>query len=200
MVESGVIESVYWQPWLFFYRDRGHYIHLVTRIPRRSSLSTVVTKDRKYLSTIWPGLFRVYVMTPTVPFAGMLPILKAPVDDNDTLTTLINRFMAISDQMGQKPTIIIVDQPLYSRGKELVWANPMFEGVIFLMGGFHICFNFLKRFGQHMDRVGLDDIKTDAGVYVANTTHTMLDSKRYYRACIRSSLVHQVTNVKIKAG
>ena len=31
---------------------------------------------------------------PVIP-AGMLPILQAPADDNDTLTTVINRFVDI---------------------------------------------------------------------------------------------------------
>ncbi len=32
---------------------------------------------------------------PPITTAGMLPILEAPADDNDTLTTVINRFMDI---------------------------------------------------------------------------------------------------------
>lgn len=126
---------------------------------------------------------------PPVTTAGMLPILQAPADDNNTLTTVINRFMAISNHTGQKYTIITADQPLYSREKELVWANPKFENVIFLMGGLHICFNFLKAIGQHMESSGLDDLWTESGVYAANTTETMLDGKAYYRA-VRG---HQLT-------
>ena len=48
----------------------------------------------------------------------------SPADYNDTLTTVINCFMAMSHGMGQKHTIINADQPLDIRGKELVWANP----------------------------------------------------------------------------
>ena len=56
----------------------------------------------------------------------MLPILQAPADDNDTLTTVISRFMAISHHMGQKHTIITPDQPLFIRDEELVSANHKF--------------------------------------------------------------------------
>ena len=66
--------------------------------------------------------------------------------------------MDISKYTGQKHTIITADQPLYSRGKELVWANETFENVIFLMEGLHICFNFLKYIGQYMENAGLDDL------------------------------------------
>lgn len=57
------------------------------------------------------------IVDPAVTTTGMLPILQAPADDNDTLTTVINRFMDISKHMVQKHTIITADQPLYSRGK-----------------------------------------------------------------------------------
>ena len=84
---------------------------------------------------------------PRVITAWMLPILQAPADDNDTLTTVASRFMAISHHMAQKDTIITAYGPLYSRGEELVWANHKFENVIFLMVGLHTCFNFFKSIG-----------------------------------------------------
>ena len=92
-------------------------------------------------------------------------------------TTVINRLLAILHHMGQKYTNIIAAQPLYSREKELVWANPKFESVIILMGGVHICFNFLKNIGQHMYSAGLDDLWTEAGVYVTNTTQIILNGR-----------------------
>ena len=53
-------------------------------------------------------------------------------------------FKGISHHMGKKHTAITVDQPLYSRGEELVLANSKCESVIFLMEGPYICFKFLK--------------------------------------------------------
>ena len=65
----------------------------------------------------------------------MLPILQAPADNYDTMATVINRFVSTSRHFGQKYTVITADQPLYSRGKELVWANEENYGnVIFRMG------------------------------------------------------------------
>ena len=60
---------------------------------------------------------------PPITTAGMLPILQGPADSNDTMTTVINRFVSISRHFGQQYTVITADQPLYSRGMELVWAN-----------------------------------------------------------------------------
>ena len=124
----------------------------------------------------------------------MLLILQAPAYDNDTLTIVINRFMAISYHIPFHTTwarSITANQPIYHRGKELMWANSKFESVNFLMGGLHICFNFLKSIGQHMDSTGLDYLWTDVGVYVANTTQTMLDGKAYYLAVRRHQLKYE---------
>ena len=67
------------------------------------------------------------VINPLVTNAWMLPILQAPADDNDTLTTVISRFMVISHHRSQKHTIITADQGLYNRGEELVCINHKFE-------------------------------------------------------------------------
>ena len=51
----------------------------------------------------------------------MMPILQAPADDKDTLVTVLNRFKDITTNLGQDYTVIEMDQPLYSKAKELTW-------------------------------------------------------------------------------
>ena len=82
----------------------------------------------------------------------MLPFLQAPADDNNTVTTVINHFVEITSKLGQPYTVITMDQPLYSRAKELVWADQeRYQDVVLVMGHLHILFNFLKAIGQHME-------------------------------------------------
>ena len=50
------------------------------------------------------------------------------------------------------------------------------------MGDLHICFNFFKSIGQHMDSAELDDLWPEADVYAVNTTQTMMNGKAYYGA------------------
>ena len=42
---------------------------------------------------------------------GMLPIRQAPADDNDTMTTVINRFVSLTEDLGKKHAVIAADQP-----------------------------------------------------------------------------------------
>ena len=59
------------------------------------------------------------VIDPPLTTPGMLPVLQAPADENNTVITVINHFMSIGEKFGLPFTIIAADQPLYSRGKEL---------------------------------------------------------------------------------
>jgi len=43
-----------------------------------------------------------------------------------------------------------------------------------------------------MDSAGLDELWTEAGIYAANTTQTMLDDKAYYRAVRGHQLNYEV--------
>ena len=63
------------------------------------------------------------IVDPPVTTPGMLPILQAPADDNHTVTTVVNRFIKITSKLSQPYTVIAMNQPLYSKTKELVWAN-----------------------------------------------------------------------------
>lgn len=46
---------------------------------------------------------------PPITTVGMFPILQAPADDNDSVTTVLNRFISINEKLGQKYTILIAD-------------------------------------------------------------------------------------------
>jgi hypothetical protein len=93
--------------------------------------------------------------------------------------------------LGQKH-IIIVDEPLYSRGKELAWANPEeYKDVIMLLGGLHVSFNFLKVIGQHMENGGLDDILVEAGILAENSVNAVLEGKAYYRGVRAHTLTYE---------
>ena len=88
---------------------------------------------------------KISLSDPLVTTPGMRPILQAPADDNSTVATVINRFVSITSKLGQCYTVIAMDQPLYSRAKELIWANQeRYKDVILDMGIFTSFLIFLK--------------------------------------------------------
>ena len=93
--------------------------------------------------------------------ADMLSILQSHADDNNTITPVIHRFMALTKRLGQTNTIIFLDQPLYSRGKEIIWADSnKYKDVILMRDGLQISF---KAIGQHMDSSCLNDLWVESG-------------------------------------
>lgn len=70
------------------------------------------------------------------------------------MTTVINSFVGITEDLGQKHAVTAAEQPLYGSGKELVRANPgKYENVVMMTGDLHIVFNYLKAMGQHYETV-----------------------------------------------
>ena len=114
---------------------------------------------------------------------GMLPILQAPADEYDTVTSVLNKFQVLTRRLGQTFTVVTADQPLYSKTKELIWEDDTnFKNVVVCMGGLHICFNFLRAIGQHMEYSGLEDVWVETGIFGQNTAVKVLEEKAYYRA------------------
>ena len=136
---------------------------------------------------------RISLINSPITTPGMLPIIQAPADDNNTITTIINHFMAIAEHLGQPNTVIAADQPLYSKAKEIICANSeKYQKVAFVMFCYlHILFNFLKAIGQHMENSGLADAWVESGVYAQNSTDAMLEGKQYYRAVRGHTLAYE---------
>jgi hypothetical protein len=67
--------------------------------------------------------------------------------------------MHISEKLGQKYTVITVDQALYFKLKDLKWSVPRYTDSVFpRLGGLHIAMNFMKGIGDHMNGSGLHEI------------------------------------------
>ena len=64
---------------------------------------------------------------------GMMPILQAPANHNDTVTKLLNRSQRAATHLKQKHVILVGDPSPNIRTKELCWENPeRYDNVIVL--------------------------------------------------------------------
>lgn len=112
---------------------------------------------------------------------GMAPILNASADEYGSLTMIINRFVRLSNYLGQHHTIVFFEQPLCAKVKEIVWGCQEYDKVLVLLGGLHVTFNFLRAIGQHMESAGLDDVWMESDLFGQNAVKSMMDGKYYYR-------------------
>jgi len=62
-------------------------------------------------------------------------------------------------KMGQDDVVLVVDQAIYCKVQELVWAKPEeFKRIVPWMGAFHISYNLLAVFGHRFGDAGLADL------------------------------------------
>lgn len=96
---------------------------------------------------------------PDLTTVGYMPLIQAPAHDFDTLNTVVQRCMHISEKLGKKYTVITVDQALYFKLMDLKWSVPRYKDSVFpRLGGLHIAMNFMKCIGDHMNGSGLHEI------------------------------------------
>ena len=109
-----------------------------------------------------------------------MPIIPAPAHEYDTLNTVVQRCLYVSEQMGQNFTVITVDQALYCKLMELKWLIPEYkEKLIPHLGGLHTSMNFLKVIGQHMQGCGLLDLWVDVGLMGPHVSEQAMAGKHY---------------------
>lgn len=96
---------------------------------------------------------------PDLTTVGYMPLIQAPAHDFDTLNTVVQRCMHISEKLGKKYTVITVDQALYFKLMDLKWSVPRYKDSVFpRLGGLHIAMNFMKCIGDHMNGSGVHEI------------------------------------------
>lgn len=114
---------------------------------------------------------------------GYMPIIQAPAHEMDTLNTVVKKCMHVTAALGQRYTIITVDQALYCKLVELKWAVPEYqEKLVVQLGGLHISMCFLKTIGDHMKGSGLVDSWVESGLLGPNAAENVVNGKAYKRA------------------
>ena len=97
-------------------------------------------------------------VNPEPTTVGFLPIIQAPAHELDTMMSVLLRCKSIAEHLNQSHVVLTLDEALYWRAKELVWANSDLNNFVIRLGGFHIAKNFLAVIGKHMEKSGSSDL------------------------------------------
>ena len=104
----------------------------------------------------------------------------------------MQRSIAMADQLGQHDVVLVVDQAIYSKVKELVWARPgEFQRLVPRMGAFHITCNFLGIIGKRFGDSGLSDLLIECDVVAAGSMPGVLNGHHYNRATRAHKLAYE---------
>lgn len=126
-----------------------------------------------------------------------MPILNAPAHDFDTLWTVLQNCQAMTKKIGEKYTVITVDEQLYCKAKMLQWDKDSCKDIVIMLGGFHTQMNFSKVLGQFMDSSGLETILIESGVLGEGARKRMEPHHSHSQADNRSTLVSHVVMLHI---
>lgn len=131
-------------------------------------------------------------INPDLTIVGYMPIVQAPAHEIDTLNTVVQKCMYISDRLGQRHTVLTVDQALYFKLMDLKWSVPEYrERLVPRMGGLHIAMNFLKCIGDHMSGSGLYELWMECELLGPVAAQNVLAGKHYSRGMRAHKLTAQ---------
>ena len=127
---------------------------------------------------------------PDLTTVGYMPLIQAPAHDFDTLNTVVQRCMHISEKL-VKNTVITVDQALYFKLMDLKWSVPRYKDSVFpRLRGLLIAMHFMKCIGDHMNGSGLHEIWVESDLLGPIAAEHVLYGKHHNRG-IRA---HKITS------
>lgn len=82
-----------------------------------------------------------------------------------------------------KAVACVFDQAFYAKAMEVFWKlRAQFEGLVIMMGGFHLLMTLLAIIGSRFGDAGLRDVAVQSEVIAEGSIDSVLSGKHYNRA------------------
>jgi len=120
-----------------------------------------------------------------------LPFFHQPASNYNTIYTTLLCALENAKRYGHDVRVIIFDQPLYAKAREIVSAAPEksdWSKVVIKLGGFHLLMSFFEAIGYIMQGSGIKEVLSL--IYAPNSLDKMLNSHAYARAIRAHTLLH----------
>ncbi len=97
-----------------------------------------------------------------------------------TINELLNRALAIKNELKLKEIVCVFDQAIYCKAIEIKLKHmDQFNEVILRMGTFHVTCIFILIMGKIFQDAGLRDILTETDLIAGGSVSSVLDGKMY---------------------
>ena len=132
----------------------------------------------------WTGFFKkirdnIVVIQSTI---GYLDTLDSPATDLKTAYEVLCRGLEIKDRLQLKAVACVFDQAFYAKAMEVIWKQKeQFEGLVVMMGGFHLLMTLLAIIGSRFGDAGLRDVAVHSEVIAEGSIDSVLNGKHYNR-------------------
>ena len=126
---------------------------------------------------------------------GYLPIIPTSPTQLSTVYLLLQRSIAVADELKQESVVIVCDQAIYSKAQEIVCKHrDQFSRVVLRMGGFDIALTFLAVIGKRFGDAGLSDIMVESGIVGTAAVNSVIAGKQYNRSVLSHKIVLEALN------
>lgn len=114
---------------------------------------------------------------------GYLDTVDSPATDLKTAYEVLCRGCEIKERLKLKAVACVFDQAFYAKAMEVYWKQKaQFQGIVIMMGGFHLLMTLLAIIGSRFGDAGLRDIAIQSEVIAEGSIDSVLNGKHYNRA------------------
>ena len=134
----------------------------------------------------WTGFNKLQLSScPIIPKSAIhyLPVIEASPNDLTTVSHVLERSVALADQLSLSSIVVVFDQALYSKAQQIRWKDEVLQkSLVLRMGEFHTCMTMLAVIGKMFKMSGLEDILIESGAVAANSITGVLSGHMYNRS------------------
>ena len=165
------------------------------RLPVKCDDLFTVTHDQQQIIPGWTPFNGQIQNTTDVPppcNVGCCQTIDASPTELSTVHTVLQHSLAMADQLSQEDVIVVLDQAIYCKSKQIIWSVPEdYSRIVLRMGAFHICCNFLGILGKRFGEGGLGDLLIENGLVAAGSIASVLNGPHYNRAVRANKVVFE---------
>ena len=101
----------------------------------------------------------------------------------DTVYTVIRKSLAMAEELGQDDVVIVADQAIYAKMKEICWNKAEeLNRVVVRLGAFHLSCTFMCHNWQTLADAGLGDLVVESGLCGLSAVNAVMEGRQYNRA------------------
>ena len=133
----------------------------------------------------WTGFnikvcYRVVVVESTF---GFLDTTDSPATDLKTAYEVLSGGCEIKNRIQLSAVVCVLDQAFYAKAMEVYWEHKeLFDGIVIMMGGFHLLLMLLGVIGSRFRDAGLRELAVQSDVVAEGSVDKSLNGKQYNRA------------------
>ena len=142
----------------------------------------------------WTGFFikvrdNIVVIQSTI---GCLDTLDSPATDLKTAYEVLCLGCEIKERLKLKSVACVFDQAFYAKAMEVFWKHKaQFEGLVIMMGGFHLLMTMLAIIWSRFADAGLRDVAVQSEIIAEGSVDGVLNGKHYNRVVRLHKIIYE---------